>query len=100
MIGEGPVPRQRKKLEEIRRLGDVWSLPDEIVPGTVQIHSIGNKELYIENFKSILEYSDCCIRLHTKQGRLCIEGKRLRICHYNRDDMKISGYIQRIQFEI
>lgn len=93
------MPRQRKKLDAIRRLGDVWSLPDEIIPGMVQIHSVGNRELYIENFKSILEYSDSCIRLHIKQGRLCIEGKQLCICHYNQDDMKVCGYIQCIRFE-
>lgn len=93
------MPKKIKKLEEIRHLGEVWSLPNDMIPGTVQIHSVGNKELYIENFKSILEYSDCCIRLHTRQGRLCIEGKRLRICHYNQDDMKVCGVIQCIRFE-
>lgn len=94
------MPRQRKRLDEIRRLGEEWSLPGEIIPGTVLIRSVGNRELYIENFQSILEYSDRLVRLQTKYYKLCIEGRQLCIRHYNRDDMKICGYIHCIRFEI
>ena len=71
----------------------------EWLPGTVWIRSVGNRELYIENFQSILEYSDRIVRLQAKYDQLCIEGRQLQIRYYNREEMKICGRIHCIRFE-
>ena len=53
----------------------------------------GNQDLWVENYKGIMEYTDQSIILQTKAGRICIQGSGLRIDYYTNEDMKISGNI-------
>lgn len=59
----------------------------------------GNKDLCIENYKSIQSYSQESIRILTRKGRIKICGKALRIQYYTSDEMGISGDLQEIIFE-
>lgn len=61
------------------------------------ISIIGRNEMYIENYRSILEFSDKKIRIRTKNGRIEIIGSRLNITYYYDTDMQIKGYIDEVK---
>lgn len=52
-----------------------------------------DKKLWIENFKTLLKYENSEIVLRTKEGTICIQGKRLTISYFSEEDMFISGKI-------
>ena len=57
----------------------------------------GRREMYIEKYKSILEFGENRIRIRTKNGRIEVLGKRLKIVYYCDTDMQITGCIDEVK---
>ncbi|MFR6332822.1 MAG: YabP/YqfC family sporulation protein [Eisenbergiella sp.] len=47
----------------------------------------GSSELYIENYRRILEYREKSIRILTRSGRLEVCGQGLTVTSYTMDEM-------------
>ena len=60
-------------------LAEILELPKDIILDLPKIIMIGNLQIYIENHKGILEYTDNRIRINTKNGILRIIGKNLML---------------------
>ena len=60
---------------------------------------IGMRAVHIENYRSILVYTDSEIRIQCRHYILSVSGKKLKICYYDKDEMKISGRLEVIRFE-
>ena len=58
----------------------------------------GNKEIYIENFKSIISITDNIIRIKANNTIITISGSSLHMEYYNNYDIKIHGIINKIAF--
>ena len=56
------------------------------------------KDLAYENYKCIRYYTDSCIVLLTKNGKLKLEGDRLSIQSYDNEEIRITGIIFRLEF--
>lgn len=90
-----------QKLPSFRRLDiiDKLQIPRDIVHQESIITISGNGQIYIENYRNILEYTNTCIRILCKRGRLKIKGTQLSIEYYSDDEMKITGRFQGIFFD-
>lgn len=77
---------------------DKLNLPKDITQGAFVLTAVGNRELYIENYKGILEYTKNCIRIQGKNTYIKIEGHNLKIDHYTEEDMLIKGHILSIEY--
>ncbi len=78
---------------------ETLELPKDLMYGAVMITATGRREILIENYRGILEYSTECIRLQAKDCRVCIGGKSLNIQYYTNEEMKITGIIKSILYE-
>lgn len=58
----------------------------------------GQECLVVENYESIIEYTEVKIRLQAKGYRIQIEGKELVIEYFSEDEMKVSGKLEKITF--
>ena len=58
----------------------------------------GENDVFVENYKGILQYSDDLILLQGKNRRIELKGKNLTIVYYTNEDMKIRGMIETISF--
>lgn len=58
----------------------------------------GTKEVNIENYGSLGDFSDKKIVLHCYRCKMVIEGENLLIEYFTDVDMKISGNIHAIHF--
>ena len=74
-------------------------LPRDLMLGAAVLTVTGRKEALIANYKGILEYEDSFIRVQTKNCRIRISGAHLAIDYYTNEEMKITGYIDTIQYE-
>ena len=59
----------------------------------------GNKEMYIENFKSIMEYKCDSVKVITRRGIVHVKGSDLDIGYLDMDEISIKGRIKEITFE-
>ena len=79
-------------------IADSLKIPKDILLGFSILTAIGHTELWIENYKGILEYTDEVIHIQGKNGRIMIEGTNLCIDYYSNEDMKIIGNICMIRY--
>lgn len=73
-------------------------LPKELVNGDSIITLRGKSEVFIENYRGILECSKEFVWVSTKHFRLSIRGKDLSVAYYTNDEMKVVGTIEDISF--
>ncbi len=80
------------------RIVDALELPKDLCLGALNVRLLGQYEAYIENYRSIIEYTATDIKLQGKNTRIAINGRNLRIICFTKDDMRIKGYIQEVKF--
>ena len=91
----------RKKLEETQirskreRMAESLKLPKDSVLGASIVTITGKRDVFVENYKGIIEYTDCRIILQGKNCKIEICGKRL---NNTNEDMKISGWIENVRY--
>lgn len=74
-------------------------IPRDLVQKDSVISLSGNEEVWIENYRGILDYSQEQIVLLLKKGKIIFQGKQLFITFYTSEDMQIKGKINAIIFE-
>lgn len=85
--------------EKKERLISAMKLPMDVFMGELIISLIGRRAVYIENYRSILLYTDTRVKLQGKNCKLNIQGKRLLVEYYTGDEMKVTGLIQSVELE-
>ena len=66
-------------------------LPRDVILGDVLISFVGRSQVNVENYRSILIYTDTLIKV--------IHGARLKIDYYTAEEMKITGQVGSLEFE-
>ena len=87
------------KIKSDWNLADSLRIPPEISRGDVRVTILGNYRVWIEHYLGILEYTDQSVVLQGRRGQICVEGKRLRIDYYTKDDMVIRGKILAVRYD-
>lgn len=59
----------------------------------------GEKEILLENYRGILEYTQNHLLVLTRHCRIRIQGEHLEVLYYTNDEMKVSGRITGIFYE-
>ena len=80
------------------KIAQKLNIPEDISDGLPIVTVTGKCEVYIENYRGIIEYESNCIMLQTKVCRICITGKNLEIVYYTNTDMKITGQLENILY--
>ena len=80
------------------QITDLLSLPKEVVLNLPQIVLTGNGEVNIENYKSIIEYTENRIRVNTSSGILLIEGYGLTLGQITAEYVTATGTIVKLEY--
>ena len=78
------------------KIAEKLNIPQDISDGLPIVTVTGKNEIYVENYKGIIEYGKCCIKIQTKVCRVSFTGKNLEIVYYTNVDMKIIGELESI----
>ena len=73
-------------------------LPAEAVLKDTLVTVVGSSEVWIENYKALLEYKEGQVLLQTSHYMIKVEGERLTISHYMEEHMMICGKIRSISY--
>lgn len=89
------MPKEEKK--KIRqKIQAAMEIPKELLKNYSRVTIIGGEDVWIENYKSILEYSEEFIRL---SNDISIYGQNLNVAEISAEDILIIGKIKTIEFE-
>jgi sporulation protein YqfC len=93
-----PKGENEAALRRTEQLIDSLKLPKDMLLGASILTVTGNFELWVENYKGIIEYTQESIILQGKTGQISISGCGLVIDYYTNEDMKIIGNIRCISY--
>lgn len=82
----------------MKRVTEMLDLMPDILEGAIIINIYGNETALVENYQSIIEYSQNQIKLQGKHIKLLIEGEDLLIDRFTEDDCKIYGRIEEVRY--
>ena len=81
------------------RLNEFLEMPREIDNKEPKVTIISFDEIYIENYKGILEYEEFFIKINTEIGTISINGFNLTLQEITSDDIGVKGIIKSIELE-
>lgn len=70
----------------------------DVTEGTALLRVQGTKEAWLENYQSLLEYTDERIDVRGKDMEIVLTGMGMQIEYYGTAEMKITGSIRNIEF--
>ena len=80
------------------KMAGALSLPKEIALDLPLVMATGSGEVNIENYKSLLEFTETKIRIRTRDGTMTIEGERLKLGQITTENVLVSGKITGILY--
>lgn len=81
-----------------KNVAESLRLPKDLIMGDVNVRLTGKNEVFIENYRYIIEYSEAVLKLQCKNTKLKICGNKLVIEYYSKDEMLIKGIINEISY--
>ena len=93
------MPNRKKKSKALSKVNRLLEIPQEVSGNLPKLTVLGFEKMFIENYKSILEYQEFYIRISTYIGILNINGYHLGLKEMTTDDLLITGKIEGIDFE-
>lgn len=92
---------KKAKITTVREcLADLLELPDDLAYHGCIITLIGEREILLENYRSILEYRSDHLLVLTANGKIRIQGVSLSVLYYTELEMKVTGQITSVLYEI
>lgn len=89
---------KKKRVPLSRKIANHLEIPDDVLFGLPRISMSGNRELRLENYKTVLEYQDEQIRFACKNACITVTGTSLSITVITDDEVSISGQILSVSF--
>jgi sporulation protein YqfC len=92
------------KKENMRKTGikekiiSALELPKDLILDIPRMTIVGNRDILLENYKNILEFSCEQIRVATGLGVIRISGENMQIREITCDNIAVSGEITGIEF--
>lgn len=80
-------------------LADTMRMPKDVLMDLPKISICGDKEIFIENHKGLIEYSDTVVRMKMNDGIVCVHGTDMRIVVMQYDRMVINGNFAGVTYE-
>ena len=80
------------------QMTEALNLPKDLTLGAVILTITGKHEAYVENYMSLIEYTETLIRIQARTCKLEIHGAQLEIAYYTNDEMKITGLIEEVKY--
>lgn len=78
---------------------DMWGLPKDVICDLPRVTLSGDKEIFIENHKGILEYTPQAVRIKMHDGLMNIIGQKLRIREMQADRLLVTGDFCGVEYE-
>ena len=80
------------------QLTELLALPKEIILNLPQITLIGHRELSIENYKNIIEFTAETVRVNTASGIIKITGHGLTLKQLTSEQLIVAGGITGLEY--
>ena len=101
--------RRRKPAEKVRRkeaatvrekVAKMLEIPEEVVSDRPKITTVGRKEVFVENYRGIIAFTNEIVRINSNYGIITITGKNMKRREITNEDIIITGDIDNIDYVV
>lgn len=95
--------KEKKKKDSLtlrEKVAKLLEIPGEVVSDRPKITTIGRKEVFVENYRGILEFTNEIVRINSNYGVITITGKNMKIREITSEDIIIFGDIDNIDYVV
>ena len=98
--GDNGVRKNKSKSSRnfMERFTEAFQLPGDCTLGSTNMVMTGKTQLFIENYRNIIEYTDTSLKIQGKNGKVFITGKAIHIESYNADTMLVKGVFFEVKY--
>ncbi|MDK2822678.1 MAG: hypothetical protein PWQ67_223 [Clostridia bacterium] len=86
----------KSKLKQ--RFSSFLDMPKDVMLDLPKLTIIGDIQIYIENHRGIIEYTNELVRISTSLGQLAIKGESLVLRNISAEEIYIDGRIMEIGY--
>ncbi|NLP46215.1 MAG: sporulation protein YqfC [Epulopiscium sp.] len=90
--------RKKEEKQAKKKMTDWFEFPKEVIMDLPVISLIGREELFLENYKGMIEYNDEQMRISTTCGILKVVGRNLHLKVMTTENIIITGTILSIEY--
>ena len=87
-----------KRVPLSHRIANSLDIPEDVIFSMPRICIMGNREMRLENYKTVLEYQDEQIRFACKNACITVTGTSLSITVITDDEVSVAGQIASVTF--
>lgn len=97
----GKAIKRKKEADTVReKVAKMLEIPEEVVSDRPKITTVGRKEVFIENYRGIIEFTNEIVRINSNYGIITIVGKNMKIREITNEDIIITGDIENIDYDV
>lgn len=82
----------------LAHVAELFDLPADAIAGLPHLELIGGRQLYLENHRGILSYSDAVIDINTGTLAVRVRGEGLELLAMTTEELRIGGRIDGVDF--
>lgn len=102
--GKGNKARSKNKQKDSwtvkEKVARLLEIPQDVVSDRPKITTVGRKEVFVENYRGIIEFNNEIVRINSNHGVIRITGKNMRIREITSEDIIICGDIDNIDYVV
>ncbi len=82
------------------KVAKMLELPEDVISDRPKITTVGRKEVFVENYRGIIEFTNEIVRINSNYGIITITGKDMKIREITNEDIIIFGNIDNIDYVV
>lgn len=92
------LPKKKQNRAALRRFAEAIDMPSDLIFCLPKFIITGSEEIYIENYRGIISYSESEIKINTSKFPVKISGDKMFITQIAAEEITISGKIKSVEF--
>lgn len=82
----------------LTHVAELFDLPADAIAGLPHMEMVGGRQLYLENHRGILSYSDTVIDINTGSLAVRVRGADLALLAMTTEELRVGGRIDAVEF--
>ena len=91
------MEKGRRENGVLAHVAELFDLPD-VIAGLPHLEMIGGRQLFLEQHKGLLAYSDTAIDINTGTLVVRVRGTGLQLLAMTAEELRVGGTIEAVEF--
>ena len=92
------MERNERPQRMLARMAELFDLPADVIAGLPHLEMIGGRQLFLEQHKGLLAYSDTAIDINTGTLVVRVRGTGLQLLAMTAEELRVGGTIEAVEF--